>query len=295
MFNRLEPNELPAVAAFLVGLPTALSLLLTRHYGMVGSIALAFAVFHATLATSVVLYRISPFHPLARYPGPLLAKITKWYWALTSVWGHQHTKLKRMHDIYGDAVRIGEGRMYALQPTRYLYFKGPNELSFRDVSLIQPMMGAQGMPKGPSEFRPSTNMVYLWSSYEQFAVWEGRAFKPPVLALVGLRDVAEHARRRQPWNRAFSTAALKGYEPVVAKHGAQLVEILAERRVVDFKHWIHLFTYGPLSSLLSVYPLISGCSFDIMSDALFGGSIEAKTMTTEDKDGVQRSMISGFK
>ena len=140
------------VSAFLIALPTALSLLLTRHYGIVGGIALAFVVFHATLATSVILYRISPFHPLARYPGPLLAKITRWYWALIAVRGRQHIEFKRMHNIYGDVVRIGASRMYFPQPTLYLHFEGPNELSFRDVSLLQPMMGAQGMPKGPSEF-----------------------------------------------------------------------------------------------------------------------------------------------
>ena len=153
VFNRFEPSELPAVAALLVGLPTALSSLFTRHYGIVGGIALAFAVFHATLTTSVIIYRISPFHPLARYPGPPLARLTRWYWALIAIRGHQHTEIQRMHDIYGDAVRYGESRMYGPQPTLYSHFEGPNELSFRDVSLIQPMMGAQGMPKGPSEFR----------------------------------------------------------------------------------------------------------------------------------------------
>ena len=30
--------------------------------------------------------------------------------------------------------------------------------------------------------------------------------------------------------------------PVVARRGAQLVEILAERGETDFVHWIHLFT-----------------------------------------------------
>ena len=84
-----------------------------------------------------------------------------------------------------------------------------------------------------------------------FVVWEGYAFKPRILSLVGLRDVAEHARRRRPWNRAFSTAALKEYEPIVAKRGAQLVNILAERKVVDFAHWIHFFTCAPFSLLLS--------------------------------------------
>lgn len=118
------------------------------------------------------------------------------------------------------------------------------------------MMGAQGMPKGP--------------------MWDGRTFKPPILPLVGMRDVADHTRRRRPWIRAFTPAALKEYEPVVAKRGAQLIEILTQKKHTDFVHWIHLFT------------------FDIMSDALFGGNPGAEMMSHEDKDGIMHSMKTGF-
>ncbi|EKM53670.1 uncharacterized protein PHACADRAFT_211341 [Phanerochaete carnosa HHB-10118-sp] len=239
VFNRFEPTDLPIVAAALLAPPTALSPLLAHNYGILGGIALSFAIFYATLVSSVFLYRVTPFHPLARYPGPFLAKITRWYWTLIAVKGYQHIELKRLHEIHGDIVRIG-----------------PNELSFRDVSMVQHIMGAHGMPKGP--------------------MWDGRAFKPPVLPLVGLREVAEHSRRRRPWNRAFSTAALKEYEPVIAKRGAQLVEILAERKEADFARWVHFLT------------------FDIMSDALFGGNLGAEMMATEDKDGIMRSMKVGW-
>jgi hypothetical protein len=32
-----------------------------------------------TLVTFVILYRLSPFHPLAKYSGPLLARVTSFY------------------------------------------------------------------------------------------------------------------------------------------------------------------------------------------------------------------------
>ena len=35
---------------------------------------------------------------------------------------------------------------------RVFVFLGPNELSIRDVSAIQPLMGSQGWPKGPREY-----------------------------------------------------------------------------------------------------------------------------------------------
>lgn len=75
-------------------------------------------------------------------------------------------------------------------------------------------------------------------------VWQGRGLKTPILPLVGLRDNATHSRRRKPWNRAFSTVALKNYEPIIARRSSELVELLAEKKHVDFAHWVHLFTYA---------------------------------------------------
>lgn len=51
-----------------------------------GPLLQTFAIFHTTLISSIVLYRLSPFHPLAKYPGPVLAKISKlWF---VSVYDH---------------------------------------------------------------------------------------------------------------------------------------------------------------------------------------------------------------
>ena len=36
-----------------------------------------FFTYFATLLGSIAAYRISPFHPLARYPGPFIAKLSK--------------------------------------------------------------------------------------------------------------------------------------------------------------------------------------------------------------------------
>jgi hypothetical protein len=96
------------VAILLLGIPTLLSKLLVSHYGLLRGIALTFVVYHTTLLFSIVLYRTSPAHPLARYPGPLSAKITRIYWAWIAVEGHQHRRLAEMHEQYGDIVRIGE-------------------------------------------------------------------------------------------------------------------------------------------------------------------------------------------
>lgn len=59
------------------------------------------------LASITVAYRLSPLHPLARYPGPLAAKISKFYHVKIQLRGNAHIVIKEWHHKYGDVVRIG--------------------------------------------------------------------------------------------------------------------------------------------------------------------------------------------
>lgn len=52
----------------------------------------------------VGIYRIF-FHPLAKYPGPWLAKISNLYAGYHSWRGDLHVDMMRCHDEYGDFVR----------------------------------------------------------------------------------------------------------------------------------------------------------------------------------------------
>lgn len=113
--------------------PLLLSALFIPHHGVALAILRSFGIYLTTLVTSIVVYRLSPWHPMAKYPGPLPAKITKLYHTYIVYKGkQQHVYIKNLHDRYGDIVRIG-----------------PNEVSIRDASCMQPLMGAQGLTKGP--------------------------------------------------------------------------------------------------------------------------------------------------
>ena len=50
-----------------------------------------------------VLYRLSPIHPLAKFPGPRLAKVTGWYRTYHEIFkgGNLIVELRRLHSIYG--------------------------------------------------------------------------------------------------------------------------------------------------------------------------------------------------
>ena len=77
------------------------------HPWVVTEVALAFGTYVIALFASVAIYRLSPFHPLAGYPGPALAKVTK-LWGAWNTWkGDQHHVWLRLHRKYGPFVRTG--------------------------------------------------------------------------------------------------------------------------------------------------------------------------------------------
>ncbi|PPR03076.1 hypothetical protein CVT24_012389 [Panaeolus cyanescens] len=223
IFKRTETHDPVHLCILLVIAPGALSMLYAPHSSStINAISTVMGLFWATLATSIVAYRLSPWHPLAKHPGPLLYKISKFYAAFRAINGRQHIYYQQLHERYGDIVRVG-----------------PNELSIRSVEAVNPMLGINGLPKG------------------QF--WSGRLPEhETVKPLIALTDKKEHARRRRPWTRAFSTPALKGYEEIVIKRCLQLVERLAAQttQTLDLGTWFSYFSY------------------DVMTDLAFGGGSE---------------------
>lgn len=55
-------------------------------------------------------YRLT-FHPLAKYPGPWLAKLTELYPLYHSIVGDRHLTFWRLHEKHGDFVRYGPNQL----------------------------------------------------------------------------------------------------------------------------------------------------------------------------------------
>ena len=66
------------------------------------------ALYFSTLAFITVAYRLSPFHPLAKYPGPITWRISSVVLAFYSFTGKRHLYIDEFHKKYGPFVRIGE-------------------------------------------------------------------------------------------------------------------------------------------------------------------------------------------
>ncbi|EJD02376.1 cytochrome P450 [Fomitiporia mediterranea MF3/22] len=245
IYNKFEvdPGNFIPTIILLVGIPVLPTYFLLPHLGStLLTILVSYSCFYVSLISSIVLYRISPFHPLAKYPGPLSLKISKFVMMYHASRGKQYLYFKKLHDEYGYFVRVG-----------------PNELSFADAEAILPVLGPDGMRRGP-----------LW-------VMHVKPGTPP--DLVALRDVGEHHERRKLWNHGFTSAAIKDYQPAIASRLLQFVEELRKgggddtgihKKSFDLAQWIGYF------------------AFDFMGDLVFGGGFEL--MHHRDKDGL-RSML----
>ena len=115
-----------------------------------------FIAYLTSLVAWTVLYRISPIHPLAQYPGPFWCKTSKLWWGLLVMRGYSHYRLRALHEQYGDVVRIGA--LSHLDSVIILigFISGPNELSIRKRDTIVPLLGTSGVPKSPGKQFPTT-------------------------------------------------------------------------------------------------------------------------------------------
>ncbi|KAK7514329.1 cytochrome P450 [Phyllosticta citriasiana] len=134
-----------------------------------------------------IVYKLY-FHPLAKYPGPFLAKITNLYSAYHSWKGDIPIDQWRCHQKYGDKVR------YA-----------PNKVMFNSAGSLREIYGhGKNVIKGES---------YLVAVH----------FVPNT---VTARDRKEHARKRRVVSQGFSDAALKSYEPAIMRHVQKFCDVL---------------------------------------------------------------------
>ncbi|KAF8182926.1 cytochrome P450 [Pholiota molesta] len=217
-FKRYDPVGLKHAIIALALIPSLPAWLLWQQaYSILLSAACAYSIFYSALLLAVLGYRLSPYHPLAKYPGPVIMRVTKLWGAWIAYTGKTHIYLKAVHDQYGSTVRIG-----------------PNELSTIEKAFLPNILGSQGMPKGP--------------------MWDGRKFAQTDAQkdydnIIDLRDSVLHAQLRKPWNKAFSAEPLKDYEALLIPRVTQIIAILkdicmeSEQGIgkVDLSKWIGCF------------------------------------------------------
>ena len=164
-YRNNEPQSLVLPVASTIVLCIPSTILLLPHVGSLSvAFPLAFITFLAAFFASISLYRLSPFHPLAKYPGPTRCKLTKFWTAWISFGGRAHIYYKELHDKYGPIVRIGES-LSGIPVWKYFQValsSGPNELSIINVESITYILGRQGLPRGPSKVNPYLDTIFAY-------------------------------------------------------------------------------------------------------------------------------------
>ncbi|KAJ6500242.1 high nitrogen upregulated cytochrome P450 monooxygenase 2 [Mycena vulgaris] len=209
VFKTTEPRQPRVWLLLLIGGPAALTISVNYAFSSVTTAVLSvFSIYFTTLLTSLALYRLSPFHPLAPYPGPILHKLSNFQMVRVALTGKRHLYITELHKKYGSHVRVG-----------------PNVLSVVHVDAIAATLGTKpGMPKG-----------------EMY-----HSLQPPnePTSLIGTLDMAEHAEKRKSWSQGFTPAALKEYDPIIQGRTNQLVQRLEQQvGTIDLGKWISYFTF----------------------------------------------------
>lgn len=188
-----------------------------------------------------IIYTIF-FHPLAKYPGPLLGKITVLYAAYHSWKGDIHIDIWRCHERYG--IVMPQSPVMTIVNERsgkYVRYR-PNAIVFNTAAALHDIYRRPG----------------IFAKSKGYSCMVHRA--PNTFTILGGRD---HARRRRILAQGLSEKALRDYEPRILEHISKFCKVLgadasqvAWSQPKDMSCWCNYL------------------SFDIMSDVVFGAKYD---------------------
>lgn len=174
----------------------------------------AYTVYFATIFTSMFLYRAF-FHRLRHYPGPFMARITKFYNVTLAIPKlRYYEQVEKIHEKYGNYVRLG-----------------PRDLSIADVNAVPVIHGiGSKCTKGP---------------------WYGPGSHLEGFSLHTTRDKQNHKDRRKIWEKAFNPKVLREYEPRINRHTAFLMQQLEAREgePLRWSDWVNFYSFDVMGDI----------------------------------------------
>ncbi|KAI0995216.1 Cytochrome P450 monooxygenase [Podosphaera aphanis] len=179
-------------------------------------------------AVSTAVYNIF-FHPLRKYPGPILNKITGIVIGYQKLKGTDYRHLKHLHEKYGDVVRTGPYELSFI-----------NEQAWLDIYGHHSHSGRGNLPKDTRLQRRDVNGS---------------------LNIITADEVT-HRRMRRIQTNMFSERALLSQEPLINTYINMLITNLRKRaasshNIVDIVKWYNYTTFDVLGDLAFGEPF--GC------------------------------------
>ncbi|KAL4798420.1 cytochrome P450 [Aspergillus venezuelensis] len=196
---------------------------------------------------SVCIYRLY-FHPLAKYPGPLLARLTTLYGAYHGWRGDFSTKLYELHEKYGDYVRWT-----------------PNYIVVNTAQGFQDVYGVG------SKCLKAKNYIVL-------------AQKTP--SILTVREPKQHRPRKHRIAQALSDENIRRLEPGMQGHIAKFCDTMTPPQPVseksvegwspvrDMSKWCNYLLFDMMMSMVFSNPLelVSDERFRHIPDAIHQSS-----------------------
>ena len=212
----------------------------------------------------VIFYRFT-LHPLAKFPGSLLAAAADGLDIYRTSTGDRHLDQLKDHDKYG-AYRSGPALTFEPQadPLQGPVVRiGPNTLSFNTIEAVREIYGNRhaNVQKAP------------W-----YTVIEASAGGPVSLHAETDRNI--HASRRKLMEPAFTDKSIRASEALLVKNVRTFTDLVGGSKKSD-SGWSQAFNMSQWSTYLN---------YDIMGDLVFGRQFEA--MTSETNRFVPRLIMS---
>ena len=140
------------------------------------------ASFFTGLYTSLLTYRVL-LHPLRKFPGPFWARVSNFWWSSQISNGDAYQQIDRLHEEFGDFIRIGAS----------------------DLSIVH--------PEAPQAIYGANSKCRKSFMYD---------INKPMESMHSTRNRKVHDQRRRLWSGAFGDKALSGYETRIRGYGDRL-------------------------------------------------------------------------
>ncbi|KAL8841180.1 MAG: hypothetical protein Q9170_001034 [Blastenia crenularia] len=187
------------------------------------------ALLAVSMLLFIALYRIS-FHPLAKYPGPLLGRITDWYSVYHSLRGDRQIDFYKLHQCHGDVVRYG-----------------PNRISINTNTALREIYG----------MRSNVQKSKFYNVFSAF-------FEVP--GSITIINKVEHGFRRRITSQALTTSAIKSMEELILDNVTSFCNQLVNAASPDAAEPVN----GGWSAGRNMTDWLARLTFDIIGDLCFG-------------------------
>ncbi|KAI1171137.1 cytochrome p450 monooxygenase [Nemania sp. FL0916] len=224
--------------------PVSLAAMLDSPTSYLPHLVTAFVVWACLFAVNRVVYNLF-FHPLRRFPGPILCRATN-LWRVSKVFsGDLALHVRRLHDEYGPVVRIA-----------------PHELAFIESQAWKDIYGHHNtfeMSKDDSFYRPM-----------------GRRIPDAVITA----DRERHGVIRRQLSHGFSDRSMRDQEPIFREYVDLLIRRLDELaggdKPLDMRAWFNYTTFDVIGNLAF------GSDFGCLENSRYHPWVEAITSNLKD-------------